>query len=368
MKKFLSLAGLIIMLVVFITPCFACTKNYTIFGSVDNPQAGYVLGSATVKEGEAVTLTAVANTGFAFLKWSDGDLTNPRLISNVQKSQTYIAQFQALAPQTYNITGFTTDATAGFVSGSASVNQGGSVTLTATAYKDHHFTQWSDGNKDNPRTISNVQSSQTFYAEFGDGNCVIVNGFKVVAINADIKISEWNTVWIEENREDDTFSYWWTENRYEIYSSKRVLSFNKHEITEDITFHAEYTAKGFALVVKQETVDINYHYDDMTFDAMIANNNGWSHIAYFKSPEYRSHNLTNTGYVDFKNKSYNRFTITIDLWQPDGYKVNAIIGKIFNVGNTEFVSFGSNSFFVWHFTTYFQFEHGNFAFEVDLRT
>ena len=65
---------------------------------------------------------------------------------------------------TYTVTA-TCDAEQGNVSGGGTYPQGTEVTLTATAAEGYHFVQWSDGNTDNPRTIT-VTADVTLAAEF----------------------------------------------------------------------------------------------------------------------------------------------------------------------------------------------------------
>src|SRR5690606_15995333 len=71
------------------------TKTYTLTYSAST--GGTVSGNKnqTVAHGsDGSTVTAVANSGYMFEKWSDGITTNPRKDTNVTSNKTIIAQFK----------------------------------------------------------------------------------------------------------------------------------------------------------------------------------------------------------------------------------------------------------------------------------
>ena len=74
-------------------------------------------------------------------------------------------------PSEYTIT-VTCDPQLGQVSGSGTYTDGSEVTLTAVPNKGYAFTQWSDGNKDNPRKVT-VTADATYTAEFALQNYVV---------------------------------------------------------------------------------------------------------------------------------------------------------------------------------------------------
>ena len=59
----------------------------------------------------------------------------------------------------------TTSATNGTVTGGGTYNEGTVIQLTATPNECYEFTRWSDGNTDNPRTVT-VTGNATYTAEF----------------------------------------------------------------------------------------------------------------------------------------------------------------------------------------------------------
>ena len=108
--------------------------------------------------GSEVFLAYQANYGYHFDKWSDGNRSQQRSFI-LTKDITFTATF---AKNVYSIT---KNAEHGSISGNSTAEYLDYVTLTATPDYGYHFTQWSDGLKDNPR-IFQITKDTTFTAEF----------------------------------------------------------------------------------------------------------------------------------------------------------------------------------------------------------
>ncbi len=106
------------------------------------------------------TLTAIANEGYEFTAWNDGNTENPRTVT-VTSDTAFMAIFtEAVSTPTITVT--VNDATMG----SASYNlDGNTAVLTATANEGYEFTGWNDGNTENPRTVT-ITSDTAFMAIF----------------------------------------------------------------------------------------------------------------------------------------------------------------------------------------------------------
>jgi len=147
--------------------------------------------SQTVIEGTVLTLEATPSTGYSFTAWSDGNTDNPRTLvvnSAISLTSVYEAQTQYFS---VNISaGANGSVSVNGVAGdySQSVAEGTVLTLEATPSTGYDFTAWSDGNTDNPRTLTvtvPVSLTSTYAAETytvsiasedtDEGN-VIVNG------------------------------------------------------------------------------------------------------------------------------------------------------------------------------------------------
>ncbi len=108
--------------------------------------------------GSEVFLAYQANYGYHFDKWSDGNRSQQRSFI-LTKDTTFTATF---AKNVYSIT---KNAEHGSISGNSSAEYLDFVTLTVTPDYGYHFTQWSDGLKDNPR-IAQITQDTAFTAEF----------------------------------------------------------------------------------------------------------------------------------------------------------------------------------------------------------
>lgn len=112
-----------------------------------------------------ITVSAIANEGFRFVGWSDGDSVNPRTL-HINGDTTLTAIFDNY---TYSIVGQTSDTTRGFVSGGDTINYGDTISLLATSNYGYHFSRWNDFNMDNPRTIIATDNA-TYTAYFQPDN------------------------------------------------------------------------------------------------------------------------------------------------------------------------------------------------------
>jgi len=128
-------------------------KQYTISTPTT---VGQVTGGGTYTYGTQVQLTAIAYAHSTFVRWSDGVTDNPRTIT-VTGDTTYSPIF---AVDQHNVT---ISVQNGTVSGAGKYNYGTQIFISATANYGYHFSQWSDGNTDNPRSIT-VLSDTAFTA------------------------------------------------------------------------------------------------------------------------------------------------------------------------------------------------------------
>ncbi len=137
---------------------------YTVSTYVSPTGAGTVSGAGTYPAGASVTLTATANSGYVFDHWNDGSTSNPRTIT-VNNNMSFTAYFNT---NEYTITTNVAPAGSGTVTGGGTYPYGASVTLTATPNTGYEFLQWSDGNLQNPRTIT-VTGNASYTALFSNG-------------------------------------------------------------------------------------------------------------------------------------------------------------------------------------------------------
>ena len=119
----------------------------------------------TVNYGASGTaVTAVANSGYHFVNWSDGSTANPRTDTNVTANVTVTANFSSS-----NVTLTYLAGANGSIGGTTpqTVAYGGSGTaVTALPVSGYAFTNWSDGSTADPRTDNNVTNNITVTANF----------------------------------------------------------------------------------------------------------------------------------------------------------------------------------------------------------
>ena len=127
----------------------------------NNTTWGKVTGAGFYNENDEATLTATANSGYRFVKWSDEVSDNPRTVVVTQDS-TFTAIFEA---NTFAITTAVNDDAIGSVTEGGKYAYGTEITLTATANSGYRFVKWSDGNTENPRIVT-VTENKTYTAEF----------------------------------------------------------------------------------------------------------------------------------------------------------------------------------------------------------
>ena len=143
-------------------------NQYSITTTSSHSERGTTQGDTTVNYLEKITISAIANYGYHFSSWNDGNTNNPRVIQ-VTEDTTYTAQFDK---NLYSITLLCNDEQ-GMVSGVSSAEYLDEVTISANPNYGYHFTQWSDGNTDNPRTLVLTQDT-ILTAEFAltiSGQC-----------------------------------------------------------------------------------------------------------------------------------------------------------------------------------------------------
>jgi hypothetical protein len=144
--------------------------SYTIAVSANPSSGGTVSGSGTYQQGQSCTVTATANTGYTFLRWTENGSqvsTNADYTFTVSGNRTLVAQFQA---KSYTISVSANPSNGGSVSGGGSYNYGQSCTVTASANSGYEFTNWTEG--------GSVVSNNASYSFTVSGNRTLVANFE----------------------------------------------------------------------------------------------------------------------------------------------------------------------------------------------
>ena len=143
---------------------FVAARSYTIVVESAMSYMGATYGGGTFKEGSEIEISAVANPGYFFTGWQDGNMQNPRTIV-VTGDANYMATFAENVVVGTHILTVTSNPIEGTVSGGGIYYHGVTAMLVATANPGYNFLQWSDGNTDNPRYVE-VNCDMSFEAFF----------------------------------------------------------------------------------------------------------------------------------------------------------------------------------------------------------
>ena len=220
------------------TAVFAINQHTVTVVSADT-EMGTVSESGTYDYGSEIQISATPADGYGFVAWNDGNTDNPRTVI-VTEDITYTATFGVLR----TISVVSADETMGTVSGSGVYVEGAQVEISAEAVEHYHFTQWNDGNTDNPRTIT-VAGDTTFTASFA------IDRYTITVESADEAmgtVSESNTydygteIQISATASEHYHFVQWNDGNTD---NPRTIT-----VTEDATYRAEFAIDRFMITVE----------------------------------------------------------------------------------------------------------------------
>ena len=136
-------------------------NQYTLTVQSSDNLKGGVQGSGTYEYASPQTISATANYGYHFVRWSDGSTTNPRIYT-ISDNATITADFAA---NDYGITLAASSPTMGMVNGAGTSPYLSTKQIAAIANHGYHFVQWNDGISESPRAVVMTQDT-AFTAEF----------------------------------------------------------------------------------------------------------------------------------------------------------------------------------------------------------
>ena len=209
--------------------------NYTITTSVNNSNYGLTYGDTIVPWYTYITISAKANYGYHFSHWDDGITENPRTIL-VRGSKNYIAYFNK---NTYHIN--KNSGEYGRIYGYDSAKYLDTVTISASPNYGYHFTQWSDGNTENPRSLILTQDT-TFTAEFAPNQYTITTTSSqpdrgTIQGNATLNYLEYATIFAEAN-----YGY-----HFENWNDGNTDNPRSVQVTEDKTYTAYFGKNTYSV-------------------------------------------------------------------------------------------------------------------------
>ena len=105
------------------------------------------------------TINAIPNSGYTFSNWSDGNTQNPRTLTITQDTNL-VAYFTASSQQWYKFSIISEDITKGTVQIVVQPDKDNpQATFIALPNSGYTFSRWSDGNTQNPRSITVTQDT-----------------------------------------------------------------------------------------------------------------------------------------------------------------------------------------------------------------
>ena len=125
-----------------------------------NAEHGQVIGAGEYNYGTKLTIMAIADEGYHFVGWSDGDTLMTRTITIVSDIML-TAEF---AINVYRVE-LSANEERGAVLGNGEYEHGEEITIEAIPVEGYHFVKWSDGNGNAKRTFA-IKSDITLTAEF----------------------------------------------------------------------------------------------------------------------------------------------------------------------------------------------------------
>ena len=118
--------------------------SYTISASANPTEGGSIEGAGDYSFGQTATLTAVANTGYNFVNWTENGeavSSNAEYSFTVTADRTLVANFEAI---TYTISASANPTEGGSIEGAGDYSFGQTATLTAVANANYNFINWTE--------------------------------------------------------------------------------------------------------------------------------------------------------------------------------------------------------------------------------
>lgn len=138
---------------------------------IDNNTYGDVVSNISECDAYSVNVCAVADDGYYFTQWSDGNTNDICRDIYLDKDITLVAQFEPKKPVTVKVVVASGCENMGSVAlaETGTLYAGDNVTVTATLNEGYHFVEWEDGSIYYPRTVY-LTSDTTLVATFAKGN------------------------------------------------------------------------------------------------------------------------------------------------------------------------------------------------------
>ncbi len=164
---------------------FTALPTYAIGTSSTPSVGGITTGAGNYLSGDSATLTATANPGYVFSKWTSGSnqiSTSASYTFTVSSAKNYVANFIVAGTQ-QTIATSASPVLGGAVSGGGNYASGDSATLIATANPGYVFSKWTEGATTVSTSASftfTVTGNRTLVAKFNEAFVVSTSSAPVL--------------------------------------------------------------------------------------------------------------------------------------------------------------------------------------------
>ena len=144
-------------------------NSYDVTATSNPAEGGTVSGDGIYNHGSTVTMTAMPNTGYHFLNWSqNGNVitTDETFSFNITQDTAFVANFEL---NSYEIAASANPAVGGTVTGAGTYNHFEECTLTATEGEGYTFVNWTENGQEVATTMEytfTVTGPRTLVANF----------------------------------------------------------------------------------------------------------------------------------------------------------------------------------------------------------
>ena len=324
-------------------------NSYTL--TVVSTEGGSTTGQGEYNEGTEVTLTATASEGYRFTGWSDGS-TEESITITLNSDTALTANFEVIP--VYGLIINVDEG--GTVEGAGEYNEGTEVTITATANECYKFTEWSDGDVNNPRTISldsdlNLNANFESLANEIEYNLVrlkfpcALNNASEKPYNETNKYKVSSYGWLNlSNRESHNGFYYPTPDNYTPPRHFTTLphNFDTGDFNNDGLEDMVVTWSTFPHTIER--------FSRYSYSILINNGDGsmtYNHDAFINSSSQNNHHPYRTIVADFNGDGYDDFVSVgsgVSVVSPDGNGLNIWqrIPLMINTGDGKFIDSSTN--------------------------
>ena len=303
-------------------------NSYEITAIADPNEGGTVTGTGTYNHGTVCTLSAIANEGYTFVRWTKDGIqvsTNTNYSFTVTEAANYVAHFRL---NQYHITVTANPNEGGSVYGGATYWYGENCTLTASANNGYHFVNWTKNGVQVSTDISYtfiVTEAADYVGHFAlnqyqinvsadptDGGLVTGSG----------SYEHGETVTLTATANNSYHFVNWTKNN-SVVSTNATYSFTATE-TADFVAHFERT------IITHEVTTESYPVEGGTTTGDgIYEHGSFCSVTAFANEGYTFVNWTKNGNVVSTNAFY-RFVVNgnthlVAHFQPNSYQIIASV-------------------------------------------